>query len=341
MHTPTPAVARVSPSASQTAASPLPSPVRSTVLAIVAGPKSTTVSLVASNGPVVATAKVDPAPFRAHALMSWTSASRTRLYYLNAGTEVRFIAPDGTSGTSTRITLATNEQAGFSVSPDDTRIAVAILTFGANAGEYKGMRLYVENLVGGGGHVDIFASPTVAEFPIGWTGGRLVMAVSTPTCCQAATLNPYDATSYHVVDPATGNRLVSLCEGTPGPEGPVEPIGAVCFPGGRTNYQRWVGGLFPEPALLTTPIQYGIALAPDGTRGLAGHPEGVTIEGPDGQWTSLAESGYALGWLDADRFVDQRDLGTPLRIYDLTTGSGAYISSSDSAYLGTFPPAIS
>jgi hypothetical protein len=223
--------ASATPSPPHVAATPQASPTssRSEFLAIVGGPKNESVSLVASDGTIVATAAVDLAPFRMHALMSWTSASRARLYYLNAGSEVRFLAPDGTNGTATRIALGASEQAGFAVSPDDTRIAVAVFSYTPlPAGSYNGMRLYVEDLSGGGHHVDIFSSPTVAEFPVGWTSGRLVLAVSEPRCCDGQPRNPYDATSYHVVDPASATRLASLCNNSGGPEGPIEPIGAMC-----------------------------------------------------------------------------------------------------------------
>src|SRR6266852_5062497 len=212
-----------------------PIPARSDFLAIVAGAKNTYVSLVASDGTLVAAVPVRQPTFPAHALMSWTSASRTRLYYLD-GYEVRFLAPDGTTGLATRITLNFAQQAGFAVSPDDSRIAVAVFSYTTPPVQgppidatYTGMRLYVEDLNGGGHHVDIFSSTTVAEFPVGWTGGRLILAVSEPRCCSAPTANPYDATSYHVVDPATGSRLASLCNSGSGPQGPIEPIGAVCY----------------------------------------------------------------------------------------------------------------
>src|SRR5260370_4142211 len=130
LRTPCSPVARrastVTPSPSPAATpQPSPTPSRSDFLAIVGGPKNSSVSLVASDGTVVATAAVDLPTFRMHALMSWTSATRTRLYYLNAGSEVRFLAPDGTTGTVTRIALGASEQAGFAVNPDDASIAVA------------------------------------------------------------------------------------------------------------------------------------------------------------------------------------------------------------------------
>src|SRR5712692_11084569 len=100
-----PRAATVTPSPSPAATpQPSPTPSRSDFLAIVGGPKNSSVSLVASDGTVLATATVDLAPFRMHTQMSWTSASRRGLYYLD-GSEVRFLAPDGSTGTATRIAL--------------------------------------------------------------------------------------------------------------------------------------------------------------------------------------------------------------------------------------------
>src|SRR4029077_7864820 len=131
----------VTPPAYTVSPQPTPTPLRSDFLAIVGGPKNSSLSLVASDGTVVATTAVDLAPFRMHVLMSVTSSTRTRLYYLNAGSEVRYLAPDAKTGTVTRIALGASEQAGFAVSPDDKRIAVAVFTYtplpDAN---YTGMR---------------------------------------------------------------------------------------------------------------------------------------------------------------------------------------------------------
>src|ERR1700680_322243 len=305
--TQSPPAASASPSPTKAATSPQPSsvlpPVRSPVLAIIAGPMASNVtgapeiSLVGSDGATIASAPMALAPFRPNVLMSSTSASTTRLYYLYAGSEVRFLLPDGSSGTATQIAVGANQQAGFSVSPDDTKIAVTIFNYsappaqGPPVGAYAGMRLYVEDVQGGGHHAEIFSSTTLAEFPIGWVGGRLVMAVGEPTCCQALTLNPYAATSYHIVDPATGNRLVSLCDGGT-PLGPVTTAGLICNTG-PGSFTRWDGGPIPAPAAMT-PSAYLNALSPDGTRiAVGGQP--IQIEGPRGAFYPLAESGYVFG----------------------------------------------
>jgi len=337
-----PRAATVTPSPSPVGTpQPSPTPSRSDFLAIVGGPKNSSVSLVASDGTAVATAPVDLAPFRMHAMMSWTSASRARLYYLNGGSEVRFLAPDGTTGTVTRIAVGASEQAGFAVSPDDASIAVAVFSYTPLPdGSYKGMRLYVDDL-SGGHHADIFSSTTVAEFPVGWSSGRLILAVTEPRCCPAEPGNPYDASSYHVVDPATGARLVTLCENSAGPMGPIEPIGAVCYhPGQAPTYQRWDGSPFGAPAAIANPDQFPNAVAPDGSR-VAGGQAGfrIVIFGPGGAWNWLNQAGVVLGWLDSDRIVFRALNGVALSVLELDTQASVEISPLGT-YLGTFPTSL-
>lgn len=343
-----PQSATVTPSPSPTVASPQHSPpsTRSNFLAIVGGGKNSSISLVASDGTVVATAAVHIPAFWMHTQMSWTSASRNRLYYLD-GSDVRFLAPDGTVGVATRIGLGAGDQAGFAVSPDDSSIAVAIFNYTVPSGPpvsaaYKGMRLYVEDLSGGGHHVDIFTSATVAEFPIGWTGGRVILAVSEPRCCKAQTINPYDATSYQVVDPATGTKLASLCDGSAGPEGPIEPIGAICYhPNNAATYQRWDGSAFIPPASVPNPSQYLNAISPDGARVAIGQDR-IWIFGPGGVDNPLDDQrGYVWGWLDDTHLVIEPD--TPslsvISVAGWTVTSSTEIALGGS-YLGTFPATV-
>ena len=349
-----PRAATVTPSPSPAATSqPPPTPSRSDFLAIVGGPKNTSVSLVASDGTVVATAPVDLPAFWMHTQMSWTSASRTRLYYLD-GSEVRFLAPDGSTGLATKIALGPTEQPGFAVSPDDASIAVSVFSYTLVSGPpasatYKGMRLYVEDLHGGGHHVDIFSSTTVAEFPIGWTSGRLILAVSGPNCCRARTINPYDATSYHVVDPATGTRLASLCEVGAGPEGPVEPAGVICMKT-EPEFLRWDASHFLAPAAISDPTPFLNALSPDGTRvaGSQGQAS-IRIWGPRGSGGAIEESGYVVGWLDNDRIVFEQLTNHALSVAKIVPGVtstrlwdvGAIAEiAGGGVYLGTFPAAV-
>jgi len=323
-----------------------PSPARSGVLAAVSGPDDV-IRLMGSDGAVVASAPSAPARYRQNFLMPWFSATQTRVYFLYGGSDVRYLTPRGETGSITRVTLAPNQQAGISVSPDDRRIAVAILNYTPPPGSqtvvnpptYDGMRLYVEDLHGGGHHADIFASTEVAEFPIGWINGRLVMAVSSPVCCQLLAINPYGATSYHVIDPANGVRLADLCPNSLGPVGPVEPIGTACWDDhAEPRYQRWDGSPFPTPTAMTSPFQYLNALSPDGTRVAAGGAQIRILRGGQGD-DQLGEGGFVYGWLD-DSHLIYEPVGGTIRAFDLFTRTSVALDRSY-FYLGAFPAAIS
>jgi hypothetical protein len=278
--------------------------------------------------------------------MPSTSATRTRVYFLSGGSEVHYLAPDGSAGVVTRVPLAAHQQAGIAVSPDDKRIAVAILTYTPNGDQtvsnpaaYDGMRLYVEDLVGGGHHRDIFASTQVAEFPIGWISGQLLIAVSRPICCQTLAINPYGATSYHVVDAATGDRLVDLCSSSAGPVGPVEPFGTACWEqSGGARFQRWDGSSFPAPTEVPSPLHYLVALSPDGGKVAVGGDVIRVMQGgrPD---DALGVGGFAYGWLDAWHLVYE-PVGETIRVFDFLARISTSLASSY-FYLGTFPNAIS
>jgi hypothetical protein len=343
--TTSPSAGTPSPSQSATA-TPSLAPVRSLVLAAVTGPGNA-VRLVGSDGAPIATATADPTPFRPNTAMSWTSTSLTRLYFLNGGSEVRFLEPNGATGLATRIQLGADQQAAFAVSPDDQRIAVSIFSYkpspnaqGVNSFSYTGMRLYVEDLKGGGHHVDVFNSATVAEYPIGWTRGKLIIAVTSPTCCQGLVINPYGATAYHVVDPDTGERLLALCEGGIGPAGPIETFGVMCITGfDGPQFLSWDGLQLPKPAAVPNPSRYLSAASPDEQRVAVGQST-IWIWGPNGASQRLQETGYVYGWLDKDTFIFRREGASSLSAYQLSFGTDAELPDATS-YLGTLPAAVS
>lgn len=335
--------------------SPQPTAPPSNVLAIVSGPASTpgggasfvtSISLVNSNGSTIATAHVPEPPFRPNAAMSWTSASRTRVYYLSGGFVVNYLGPDGSTGGAHSLPVLPNEEAGFSVSPDDKRIAVSIFSYTLPPSDavsgtqptYNGMRLYVEDLQGGGHHVDIFSSATVAEFPIGWVAGHIVLAVTKPVCCQSLQINPYGATSIHIVNPDNGDRLLALCTGSHVPEGPIEPFGVMCTELGA-SFWAWDGTQLPTPAAIPLPGDRLNAASPDGTRVAIGQDE-ISIWGPRGSSYSLHVSGHVYGWLDENHIVIRKLDSTMLSVFDLQSQAVTDLPGATS-YLGTFPAALS
>jgi hypothetical protein len=275
---------------------------------------ASTLALVDPNGTLVASVTAER-PHRNSEGLPWISNSRDTAYYLESGGEVHFLRPDGTSGQVTTVDLRPGEDAGIAVSPDDSRISVAVLSYALDspAPAYLGMRMYVEDLIGGGHHVDIYSSSINAEFPIGWTHGRLIVALSTPFCCQSSPLNPYGAVEYHVVDPANGNRLATLCRGL-GPWGPPTTIGTTCrVPGPPPfDWRGWDGSSCCAPG---TPV--GPLMSPDGTQ-TAGAPGGyIEISGPQSDFVVTQIAGDPEGWLDVTHIVYRLRSDSTLHILGL------------------------
>lgn len=267
---------------------------------IIDGGATYSISLVAVDGRVVGTAaghkRSQPAGILVQ--MPSVSASNSKLYYLDGDSSVMFLLPDGTTGAATTISVDSNSAAVFSVSPDDSRIAVAVITFPYPAKT----RIYVEDLQGGGHHNDLFSSNTVIEWPVGWHEGHLVIAVG----MNAHPQNAYDGfmygyNGYHVADAATGTRLATICAGYNAIDPPVA-AGTVCANG--TNYvvSDWSGATRPAPADNGCG---GGALSPDGSliADCQGNPRMITLVAKDGTQITTQNSGVPLGWIDSTHLV--------------------------------------
>ena len=334
-HSPSPATS-VSPA-------PLPKPEASPFRGVFYQGGAGKLTLVDSNGTLIASAAAT-APHRYNQGLPWTSTSLKRLYYLDAGGSVHFLAPDGATGVATHIALGAGEEAGFSVSPDDVKIAVAVLRYGSGS-RFGGMTMYVEDLSTGGHDVVIYSSSINAEYPIAWTGGRLIVALSTPLCCASTPVNPYGAVEYHVVEPSTGNRLVTLCRGSRGPVGPPATIGVTCLPtySNGPEYFHWDGTSCCAPGTASVG-----ALSPDGTAAAWSSPNGIEVSfGPNSNNVANIEVSGVLG--DVEGWLDPTHL-----VYRLTSDSGQYIgqvpgldgpkvpdSGPGTTYQGTLPAALS
>jgi hypothetical protein len=234
------------------------------------------------------------------------SSSDTQLYFLSGDSEVHFLKPDGATGVATRLPGSGQVRAAFAVSPDDRRIAVSLLDYSSQPIH---LRMYVEDLAGGGNHVDIFSAANgIAEWPVGWRDGDLVAAVGL-SAIQSAGPNPYNAgngggpggdDAYHLVDPATGNRLATV--GSDCNFGPLTVAGTSCRSATGAAGLRWDG----QRHQFTRPdnVEPG-PISPDGAR-MAGAGQrapfpimllSASTTGPAGV------DGYPLGWIDDSHLV--------------------------------------
>src|SRR6202521_223561 len=138
------------------------------------------------------------------------SASNDKVYFRDGDTKIRFMTPEGQTGDATTVPGGPTTVSFFSVSPDDLRIAVLVEDL--SAATTIGLRLYVEDLAGGGHHADIYSSTVdqgqtgMTLWPTGWHQGRLILAV-VPACWGALLFNPR---AWHVVDAATADRLAAI-----------------------------------------------------------------------------------------------------------------------------------
>ncbi|MDQ6714051.1 MAG: hypothetical protein M3Z28_12820 [Candidatus Dormibacteraeota bacterium] len=226
---------------------------------------------------------------------------------------------------------------GFAISPDDRRIAVSVIEYSDSFQAPVKLRMYVEDLVGGGNHVDLFSSTSVTEWPIGWHAGRLLIAVGPPIGWSGP--NVYGATSYHLVDATSGNRVATLdCV-----DGLVVAAGTACYRFDRLpaqlGVQRWDGqkswfaglnlGQPPEKSRIDVTVFGGPTLSPDGSRIAAavynaqGSPDINTtpvVLFTNGGEAPTAITGVVMGWLDSTHIVvHQHDSDTTI----LDTASGA------------------
>lgn len=240
-----PATAAASASPAGTASS---APAPGTAFAVVfgGGPQGKSLTIVGSDGKTYG--KASP---RARSgdfdFQPWVSTSDTAAYYLDGDSALMRLRPGGSPEHVRDLPGTSSIHVAFAVSPDDRRIAVALLTYGPTPSgglpqaDYRGMKLYVEDF-DGSHHIDLFDSPTVADWPVAWHGGDLIIAVSLKQI-PGLGLNPnpyYAFGGMHVADAVTGTRRASLCGGT-NELGPATPAGVLCYESGKVMVSDWAG----------------------------------------------------------------------------------------------------
>lgn len=232
------------------------------------------------------------------------SASTSRIYYLDGDTDVRYLTPDGATP-ATRVPGSPTARIAFAVSPDDLRIAVAVLTWPTKNTFHE--RLYVENLAGGGNHLELLTVDNMNTrldgprmlWPAGWHQGSLVLGAGLPTNqYPPGAIYPDAQGGYRLVDPATGKQRSAVC--TDGDvSSPPSAAGVLCRLTYQLQVRLWSGGP-------------GTDIGPSGAGGFpaAISPSGVVaIQGTlvaNGRTTPLASNaadGSPSGWLDDTHLI--------------------------------------
>jgi hypothetical protein len=308
---------------------------------LVSGGASYTLSIVSSDGRVAATATARKRTVKAVQIGN-VSTSNTAAYYLDGDSDVHFLRPDGTTGLATRITVAAGHVAAFSVSPDDSRIAVAVLDYTRYP---VGTRLYVEDLKGGGNHVELFSGSNVMEWPAGWHAGHLVLALGINLPPQNLFEGFARGHGYHVADAQTGTRLFNLCAGMDSSV-PETPAGTVCVNYPKASVVSWDGQTRVLPNATKPDSTSGVCglagpLSPAGVvaTNVVSVPQGGCAGGPavflvNAQNTIdprvLVRDAEPIGWLDAGHLVvdiaPSASLGA-LSIVDVSTLAASRIQA--------------
>jgi hypothetical protein len=333
------AVASPSPSTSPAAsASPQVSPSGSALPLgiivkdfLVEGGPTYSVSLVDLDGKVVASATGAKRSTRVQ--MPNMSASDTRLYFLDGDSKLKFLTPDGTTGLAGALPVDSSSVGVFAVSPDDTRIAVAIITFPYPAHT----RIYVEDLAGGGHHVELFSSSTVMEWPVGWHQGHLVIGVGLNVPPQ----NQYEGflygyAGYHVADAGSGLRIATVCEGFSA-TGPPVPAGTVCVKYPSYEASDWTGA---TRVIISDDGCGGGVLSPDGAliADCQGAARNVGLLGPGNTMQVTRFVATPLGWMDSTHVVISGTNGV-MSVLDVRALSTVPIQAQG-FFAGTIPGAL-
>lgn len=302
-----------------------------------------TVSIVAADGHVAAGATGHKRTV-ARVQIGNLSTSATTVYYLDGDSDVRYLRPDGGSGLATHIALTAKHVTAFAVSPDDRRIAVAVLDFTRYP---VGTRLYVEDLNGGGNHVELFSSPNVMEYPVGWHAGHLVIALGLNLAPQNFFDGFAQAHGYHVADAQSGQQLLTLCAGVDAYT-PASPAGAECLRDSNAYVTSWDGAtraipIAPKPDATSGVCSLVGPMSPAGviatsvvssSQGGCGGGSGIVLVTALGAIGTqpIASNARPVGWIDTTNLVVDASLSTgsstpELSVVNVNTGASARIQA--------------
>jgi len=322
-HTPSPA--QNSPAASAAAAAPTPSspPAVTSAYGVLVGSlsgSSFTVSLIGTDGKVVASSEASTPPLVTCANAAGAplplpiSTSNSRAYFMDAQGVVRFLAPSGNSGRATALPAGTSSRrAMFAVSPDDSRIAVIVNDYTASG---AATRLYVEDLNGGGNHLDLFSeSGARTLWPIGWHGANNLVVAVVPSCTQGGGPFCCGVQELHVVDPATAARRFTLGGITSCPiVGSPSPAGVICWDGSTSKVFNWTAATIRSYPMQGPEVQL---LSPSGSQVALIDNTGTTFLG-----TKISMPGlYACVWMDEAHVLAGGDSQHQPRVGNLGDGS--------------------
>ena len=187
------------------------------------------------------------------------SASNSHIYFRNGDNKIQMLVPPSSAVDVTTVPGGPHVISGFSVSPDDQRIAVSVEDLSQVPA--ISLRLYVEDVQGGGHHADIYTTSTATGnpymlWPVGWHQGNVVLALWKACTFES---EPYPA-AWHVADATTADRRASIGDPncTPGAWPSAAGIGCYAFAQSELRYYDWSGSVLStrhadSPATVLSP----------------------------------------------------------------------------------------
>ena len=302
-----------------------------------------TVALIGADGRTAASATA--ARVRIGPEISTVSASLSRLYFLDGPTRLRYLTPDGMTATVRDLKAGDGERIAFAVSPDDLRIAVAVIDVAAPT---ISVRLYVEDL-GGGGHRDLLSSQSRVMWPVGWRGVQVVLGTREDRCPVCDTF--YFPSGYVVLDPSTGSTVVEVCTGgTPNDlTRNATAAGVLCVKnrGPQNGFKvdtvvvGWDGS---ERVVPMSCWAQGGALSPNGELiadieyrpCMEGHLRILDRGGRSAAPPGFPEEGRPGGWID-DRHLVYRATNDRLMVVDIGTAKVTPVEA-EGTFVANLPP---
>ncbi len=202
------------------------------------------------------------------------------------------------------------------------------------------MKLYVEDL-DGSNHVQLFSSATVAEWPVGWHGSELVIAVSSPQIGGLA-LDPYPYYAFagiHVVDASSGVRKASLCSGQ-AVLGLATPEGILCAAPTETVQSDWAGHVTATGLQCSSAqLQPGGAEIACSSFGQAPYLWTGSIKQPLPTPSAGPDPFKPLCWVGHNHLLLKSDYTGPV-LFDIDSGATQQIDTLADWVVGAIPGAL-
>jgi hypothetical protein len=267
------------------------------------------------------------------------SATADKVYFRDGDTKIRYLTPTNQKGDATTVPGSATIVSFFSVSSDDQRIAVVVEDL--SAASTISLRLYVEDLIGGGHHADIYSTTTPKGktgstlWPMGWHQGLLVLAVVAACTFEPAGLSPSE---WHVSDAVTATRKVTI-GGTCILSYWPAPAGVACVDNGsslQATAYDWNGKVIASIPITASDYQSG--LSPSGARVFFATGQGVGAPAPATRVFAVGAGplGGTVAGHAACLFIDEDHLLAPDAVIAIPSGAVTPLAASG-VCAGHFP----